>query len=418
MDTKIIKLDNYNINIIKTDSFKSVVIDIRFRNKYIKEEVPLLNFLANMLTFTNKKYSKRDDFVNQEMDLYDLLLNSSFRTEGNFNFLNFRSVLLNEKYTEKDMYAKSIEFISDCIFDPNVEKENFDLESFEIVKRDILNNIATIRENIGRYASVFFFEEVNRDSSYLSILSKEYMDLFNDINTSNLYAFYLNVLKTYDVDVIVMGDVDEKLTEELFKKYFKFSKRENASLDFVKKYKKVNKTSEVFKKDKTLQSKLNIAYTIDDVTPFEKEFVLPIFNLILGGYTNSRFFKNVREKYSLCYHISSSVRNSDNLLLIRSDISKVNYDKVLACIKKEINGMKKTSEIDLKDAITFYKMSCLEGMEEPRDIVDNYYKHLLIGSHLLNEKSAEVEKVSLDDIKNIVNKLHIHTIHLYGGDTK
>ena len=80
--------------------------------------------------------------------------------------------------------------------------------------------------------------------------------------------------------------------------------------------------------------------------------------------------------------------------------------------------MKSIKEEFLTDAISFYKMSCLEGMEEPKDIVDNYYKHLLIGSHLLSEKVKEVEKVSLDDIRGMVNKIHLHTIHLYGGDTK
>jgi predicted Zn-dependent peptidase len=107
------------------------------------------------------------------------------------------------------------------------------------------------------------------------------------------------------------------------------------------------------------------------------------------------------------------------LLLVRSDITKSNYDKVLSCIKKEIKAMKKVSLESLTDAINFYKMSCYEGMEEPRDIVDNYYKHILVGSHLLEEKLKDVEKVSVDDVQNIVDKLHIHTIHLFGGgDTK
>ena len=82
MITKKIELDNYNLHLIKLETFKSVTIDFKFKYFYEKESLPALNFLSEILTFTNKKYNKRNDFVNEQMDLYDLELNSSFYTKG------------------------------------------------------------------------------------------------------------------------------------------------------------------------------------------------------------------------------------------------------------------------------------------------------------------------------------------------
>ena len=36
----------------------------------------------------------------------------------------------------------------------------------------------------------------------------------------------------------------------------------------------------------------------------------------------------------------------------------------------------------------------------------------------MNNMEKEIIEVSLDDIRGMVNKIHLHTIHLYGGDTK
>ena len=51
-------------------------------------------------------------------------------------------------------------------------------------------------------------------------------------------------------------------------------------------------------------------YKLDGLTDFERNYVLPIYGYILGGGPDSRLFKTVREKHSLCYTVSSSILDS------------------------------------------------------------------------------------------------------------
>ena len=417
MITKKIELDNYNLHLIKLETFKSVTIDFKFKYFYEKESLPALNFLSEILTFTNKKYNKRNDFVNEQMDLYDLELNSSFYTKGKNSFIDVSARMLNEKYTEKNMFNKVLEFMSEVIYKPNIDNNKFDSESFGIIKRDMQSELDTIKENPSKYALIKYYEVLNYDTDFISVLSEEYLNLFNNITEENLVDTYNKFINNFNVDIMIIGDIDFDEVTESIKKYFKFSKRNEVSIE-PKKYSRVNKTNEVINKEKSLQAKLILGYTIDELTSKEKEYVMPIFNLILGGYANSRFFKIIREKYSLCYGIHSSIRESDNLLLIRSGITKSNYSKIMTHIKKEINNIKTITDADLNDAVMTYKMAVNASLESPIDIINNYYTHICYNYDLLENKLLEIDKVSIEEVKDIINKIHISTIYLYGGDSK
>ena len=76
-----------------------------------------------------------------------------------------------------------------------------------------------------------------------------------------------------------------------------------------------------------------------DLSEKERNSVLSLYNIILGGSADSKFFKNIREAHSLCYYVNSSLRKLDNLLLIRSGISKENFEECVKLIKKEMKSI-------------------------------------------------------------------------------
>ena len=80
---------------------------------------------------------------------------------------------------------------------------------------------------------------------------------------------------------------------------------------------------------------------------FERNYVLTLYNIILGGGSESLLFQNVREKHSLCYYISSSANKVDNLMIISSGIAKNNLKKTLTLIKKEMKNISDGNNICL-----------------------------------------------------------------------
>ena len=56
MEYKKIVKDKYNIHIINTDRFKTVLLSIIFSNKFNKNYIPYLNILTKNLISSTKKY--------------------------------------------------------------------------------------------------------------------------------------------------------------------------------------------------------------------------------------------------------------------------------------------------------------------------------------------------------------------------
>ena len=61
---------SYNLHMLKTDRFKTITIDLIFRKKINKEDITKTNFLADMLTFSNKNYKTRREMAIKQQDLY------------------------------------------------------------------------------------------------------------------------------------------------------------------------------------------------------------------------------------------------------------------------------------------------------------------------------------------------------------
>jgi len=140
--------------------------------------------------------------------------------------------------------------------------------------------------------------------------------------------------------------------------------------------------------------------------------------MILGGSSESKLFRNVREKNSLCYYISSNSNKIDNLLFITSGISKSSFDKVVSLIKKQLKEIQKgnITEEEIEKSKIKYISLVDEMYDYPSQIVSYYYASEILKSDLPEERKKMINKVSKQDIINVSNKIYMDTIYLLGGE--
>ena len=159
---------------------------------------------------------------------------------------------------------------------------------------------------------------------------------------------------------------------------------------------------------------------MENLTEFEKNYVINIYEIILGGNADSKFFKNIREKHSLCYYISAEASMADNNMLITSGINKDNYKKTINLIKKEMKDMisGNFTDEDIKKAKTHGITSIEELEDRPSGIIMtcNYMNRLKIDEpEIIKKKIMEVTK---EDIQKVASKIYIDTVFLLGGDKR
>ena len=407
-------LDKFNLHIIKTDKFKTVTVKIVFKREVKKEDLTIRRMLADILLESSIKYPSRRLIEMETEELYGLELYGNNYVSGNYDIMNFTSSFLNEKYTENNMNKRSILFILNLLLNPDVKNNEFNNYGFELAHRIIKNDIKTFSDYPNSYSTKRMLETMDKKSS-ISYRNCGYLKDLEKITKKNLYDYYKSVIENDIIDIFVIGDINE---EEMLKIFTENFNRINNNRDGKEHFIKVQnkKTKEKIEKSKINQSHLVIGCNVENVENLN--YVLNVYSFILGGSGDSLLFQTVREKNSLCYNISSSYSIISNLLIIKAGIDAKNYKKTVELIKQCMDKIKNGEflEEDIEKAKIIYKNSCIEMLDSPRNIIDNYLSHEYLKTDLMEDRIKKIDNVTKEEVISLAQKIKINTIYMLEGE--
>lgn len=408
---------SYKVHLIKTNKFKTIKIKVSFRRPIKKEEITIRNVLCDMLVQSSKKYNNKRALTIKAQDLYAADISAYNSRLGNYINTNFYLTVLHDKYTEEGNYEDAFEFLNEIIFNPDIIDCNFNSEKLDIVKNACRSSINSIKEATGDYSLIRMFEELDSNSPY-AYRTIGYLDDLEKITTNDLYNYYQDILKNDEIDIFVIGDIDENKTLDLIKKNIKINTLKKHSVPFLIESKKARSRKKTVKEQiDNSQSKLAIACRCHELTDYERKYPLTIFNLIFGATSDSKLFQNVREKNSLCYTIGSIVNKLDNILIIRAGIDKNSFKKAVDLIGKALQEMKKGAftENDIKIAKETYDSLLDEIEESQKRIINDYYMMELLKTDSLEEKRKKMKAVTKEEIIKMAQKIQIDTVFCLEG---
>ena len=128
---KIIK-DNYTLHLVDTDRFKMMNVVVFFSKKFKKNDLKYGGLLVKNLVYSSKKYNTKNKIAIIGEELYGAGVSSSFNVVGNTSEIVFSLEFLNPKYTSADYLEKSVDFLYEVLFNPNVNDGKFNEEFFNI----------------------------------------------------------------------------------------------------------------------------------------------------------------------------------------------------------------------------------------------------------------------------------------------
>lgn len=417
MKYKEINKKSYNMHLIKTNRFKTITIRIILRDIVKKEEITLRNFLLDMLNYSTYNYPSRKELVAKSQDLYAANIYTRASRLGRHSSISFYLSMLNEKYTEPGIMEESIKLLSEVIFNPNITSCKFDQEAFNIIKRNINVMLNSQKDNPARYSMSRMLEIMGGNDLY-AIKDIGYIDDLEKITPENLYEYYKKIISKSIVDVYVIGNFEFEEMEKQLEKYLKFDSIKRQKETYIIEHNNfLKKPNIVIDQEDFNQSKLSIGCKIENLEKRERNYVITLYNLILGSGPECRFFQNIREKHSICYYISSSVNKLDNILLIRSGIQKDNFEKCIDLIKKEMKDIEKgnISDDELEKAKQTYCTLMDEIYDSPNAIVETYIAQDLLDIEDIEERKRIIMSVTKEEIVKVSKKIHIDTIYLLEG---
>lgn len=418
MQYKNIKTDKYNLNIIKTNKFKTIEAIVQFRRKVNKNDITKRRLLATILSASSKKYPTKRLLEMETEELYSLAVYYDTNILGNYDVIEFHISFLNEKYTEIGMNKKSLLFFLDFILNPNVKNNEFDDFSFDLSKKLIRNDIKTFSDYPNSYSLKRMLEAFSKTNP-ISYRNVGYLKDLSKINSKNLYEYYLDVMENDIVDISIIGDIDIKKTETFFKENFS---RIGVNKEPDLHYNKLISKKEINLKEKMdiNQSQLVMGFTCDIDDNFVRQYVLKIYSYILGGGADSLLFKMVREKNSLCYSIYSTYNILSDILIVRAGIDASKYDKVVSLVKECTNKMKngEFNDEELDKAKTIFKSSCLNCLDSPDSIMYSYLSKRYMNSDLIDEKIKKIDLVTKDMVVDLANRIELKITYMLESENE
>lgn len=408
-------MNGYSLHVIETNKFKTININLNIKRIAKENEITLRKVLVNTLFDSCKKYPTRKELEIYSEELYGLGMSMLNVKSGKCNILSLRETFLNDKYTIESILEKGISLLNEIIFNPNVTKNEFNKKSFEIAKRITKNEIESVKDNPPYYGNISLFKAINSKNPISFTPNLEDLE---KITRKNLYEYYLDIIDNDQIDIFIIGNIDSLKVKEIFEKIFKIKDRKITKMNHYILENKQGDGKLIKEKLPINQAQIVIGYNFDSLTKFENVYVLNLLSFILGGSADSKLFKIVREKESLCYSINSTYNVLAGLLIISAGIDSANYELTNKLINEQIEEIKrgKISDLEIENGKKIYKNSCLELFDSPNSLIGMYVSKEYIDSDLYEDKIKNIDKVTKKDIITLINKMHLNKIILLEGE--
>ena len=412
---KILKreVNNVPVTIIKTNKFKQVAGRLYFKSPVSKSTITNRMMLRNMLMESCKKYDTSEKLYIKSLECYDASLYASSSRVGNYHITSFTFSTLIDKYTKEGNLKDVIDLFCEIIFNPLVSNSAFDQDTFDLIYETKKSALEKIKEDSGSYIERQVLKNLDKNKAYTYMSDLKYLD---KITSKSLYDDYLDMINNSSVSLVLSGNIDfdnpiiDIITSKI-KKNKKFDVKLLIDNDNEKEENKVI-TEDFF----GTQNIINYVLYLKNLTDFERNYVAPLYRIILGGGVSSRLFSIIREENKLAYYSFARYEKDDSLMYIIMGIEKENFDKAYKLTNKIIGEMKNLSEEEVEHAKKSYITLYEESQDKITNIIGSYNKLNLFDIKDDNELIENINKVTKKDIEKFASKVYPHICYFLKGE--
>ena len=408
------------IHCIETNKFKTNLMAVFITLPLTRDTITFDSMIPAVLKRGTAKLNTQEKISKELENMYGAGYDCGIEKIGDNHILKFYFESLNDNFIpeNKENIAKaSLDLLFDIIFNPLVVDGKFKEEYVEFEKNNIKILIESKKDNKAQYALNRCIEEMYKDKPY-GLYKYGYVEDLENINAQNLYEYYKKVINESKIDIFVSGELNKQEVLKLIKNNENIQKLQEREANYITNNEQTEQKDNI--QEKVVEEKLDIAQGklvmgLDvNLNDYNSKFKVAIYNVILGESATSKLFQNVREKASLAYTAGSNYVRQKNNIYIRCGIEIGNFDKAIKIIKEQLTDMKNGNftEEDLINAKK-YMISGIYSAQDEQDSEITYYIGQELSGKLttFEEYIEQVNKVSLEDVKNVANNINVNTIY-------
>lgn len=398
--------------------FKSVLVSVSYMMPLKAEYASKNALLANILDKKTKNYLSEKEIKIELAKAYAANINISVtKTESAF-ILRFDL----EAIKEKEAIVKALDVLYEIMFNPFItENKGFDEDIFNNEKKNLLQKIKEERDDKKAYALKRLEKIMFADDAYSESLHGREEYICSETATS-LYSYYLQIKKESSVMLTIAGNLSEfsNIAEKVKSDLEAKLNRKLVNLSIESRQQRAPTCEIKFEEEKqqVLQSVLTIGAKVYN-TSKDDTYKIMVYNQILGGNPASKLFQNVREKESLAYFAKSKYDRQQEAIYMICGILPENFEKARDIVIKQVEDIRR--RLVSSDELNAAKNIILGAFADEKDkkesiLVRSLSNNLYFGRNVeIDEMINGIQKVTLEDVFEIAQKVEIEAIFLVGG---
>ncbi|AKM18589.1 Antilisterial bacteriocin subtilosin biosynthesis protein AlbE [Geobacillus sp. 12AMOR1] len=419
VDEKVTAVGPVRVHTISTDKYKTNTIVWKMKAPLAKETVTLRALLPYVLQSGTADYPSVKALRTYLDELYGATLNVDLTKKGEHHIMTIRIDVANERFLPKQtpLLSKALQLLADLLFRPALDGGRFVTDIVEQEKRALRQRIQAVYDDKMRYANMRLVEEMCKGEPYALSPNGELEDV-DAITAEGLHRYYERALAEDELDLYVIGDVDEEEVLNTVRQRFLLPDRAEPARTPQAQAKARGEVKEVIERQDVKQGKLNIGYRTNVTYEDDDYYALQMFNGIFGGFSHSKLFINVREKASLAYYAASRLESHKGLLMVMSGIEPDNYEKARRIIDEQMQAMKNGDFTDEEIAQTkaVIRNQLLETLDTPRGLVEVLYHNVVsTRKRPIDEWMAGTDQVTREDVVRVADKVELDTVYFLTG---
>ncbi|HFR3702002.1 TPA: M16 family metallopeptidase [Streptococcus suis] len=410
--------EGVELHFIESDKFTTNRIRVRFAAEMSEQTVAGRVLVANLLEMGNQDYPSAQRLRMRLAELYGAHFSTSVSKRGRVHFVDLTISYINPHYLpeQEDITGEIIDFLEACLFKPLKNGSAFKEDVFAVEKNNLLSFLETEVEDNFYHADVEMSKLYYEDEA-VQIPRVGRIDLVEQVTAETAFKTYSNMLRLDKIDIFVLGQVDQALVQEKFSSFsFKY-RNPKLELEYQQSYSKV--TRERVERKEARQSILELAYHLQVVYNDVNYPALLVFNGLLGAFSHSKLFMNVREKESLAYTIGSQISIFSGMLKIYAGINRKDKLKAIKLIRQQVMALKqgKFTEDDLNLTKNMLVHSATLAQDRQNNLLEQVYNQVTMGQRNVTwgEWIEAVNKVSREDILRVGQLVRLQAVYFMEG---
>ena len=410
--------DRAQLTCLTTTQFKTSVISAGYALP-LEHENAAMAILPFLLRRGTVKYPDMNAISAYLDELYGAQIDPYVRKIGDRLVIGFVAEAIDESVVPDSTRVTEnlIGFIGEMLHEPVLIDGMFDSDVLEQEKTNLLNRIRGLKNDTRSYAQRRAKELLHKDDRFgFSEYGTE--SAVKALTAASVRQAFERMLSCGELELFYCGTLTGEESAVMFQNAMPIPSGKMKMDREIPYYNKDAKTQTIVEEMNVTQGKMTLCLT-SPYTGVSPEYpALLLFTEILGGYTGSRLFCNVREKMSLCYYASAGLAFSTGEVLIASGIENSKFEVARDAVLEQLRDLcgDGLTEEELEQARRT-KINALRSMQDVPRSMESYWqtRSMLDANEDIDTLIKRLEALTLDQVVSAGRSLRVALIYFLKG---